>query len=91
MADFEWDEEKNRLNQAKHRISFEEATEVFNGDHVTIEDADPYDELREKTFGLVRAVLVVCVAHTDRDGVIRIISARKATKSERDLYNAHLR
>ena len=91
MAEFEWDPKKNGENLAKHRISFEEAATVFDGDYVSIEDAGPYDEVREKSYGLVRGVLVVCVAHTDRDGRIRIISARKATKSERNMFNAHLR
>jgi uncharacterized protein len=91
MAEFEWDEEKNRQNLAKHHISFEEAATVFDGDHMSIEDEGAYGEVREKTFGLIREVLVLCVVHTDRDGVTRIISARKATPSERRLYDAHIR
>jgi hypothetical protein len=92
MAQFEWDPEKNRQNLAKHGISFEEATTVFDGTYVSIDDEGPYDgEVREKTFGLLRGMVVVCVVHTDRDGVTRIISARRATKSERNLFNAHLR
>ena len=91
MARFEWDPEKNRHNLAKHGISFEEAVTVFDGDHVSIEDEGPYDEVREKTYGLIRGVVVVCVVHTDRDGVTRIISARKGTQSERNLFNAHFR
>jgi hypothetical protein len=91
MAEFEWDEEKNRQNLAKHGISFEEAASVFDGDYMSIEDEGSYDEVRDKTFGLVRGVLVVCVVHTDRGGVIRIISARRATPSERRMYDAHIR
>ena len=91
MAEFEWDEEKNRQNRAKHGISFAEAASVFDGDYMSIEDEGSYDEAREKTFGLVRGILVVCVVHTDRDGVIRIISARRATPNERRLYDDHIR
>jgi uncharacterized DUF497 family protein len=91
MAQFEWDPEKNRQNLAKHGISFEEAASVFDGDHLSIEDEGPYDEVREKTYGLIRGVLILCVVHTDRDDVIRIISARRATKSERNLFNAYFR
>jgi uncharacterized protein len=91
MAQFEWDPEKNRSNLAKHGISFEEAASVFDGDYMSIEDEGSYDEAREKTFGLIRGVLILCVVHTDRDGVIRIISARRATRSERTLFNDYFR
>ncbi len=91
MAAFEWDPEKDRLNRAKHGIGFAEAAGVFDGDHISIEDMGVDDGVREKTFGVIRGVLVLCVVHTDRDGVTRIISARKATASERRFYDAHIR
>ena len=85
-----WDEEKARRNLAKHKVSFERAKLVFcdpNG--ISLRD-DCETEERWLTFGLVNAVVVVAVAHTieehDDEEVIRIISARKATKSEREKY-----
>jgi uncharacterized DUF497 family protein len=89
MADFEWDPEKDRQNRAKHGISFEEAKAIFDGPVVTAEDDGDPDEIRERTYGLLRGVVVVCVVHTLRDDRIRIISARKATKAERTLFNAY--
>ena len=89
MADFEWDPEKDRLNLAKHGISLEEASAIFDGPTLTAEDEGEYGEIRERTFGLLRGVVVVCVVHTLREDKIRIISARKATKAERTLFNAH--
>jgi len=91
MAEFEWDAEKDAQNVVKHGISFDEAATIFDGDYVSIEDEGPYDEQREKTYGLIRGVVVVCVAHTDREGRVRIIGARRATRAEREMYNAHLR
>jgi len=49
------------------------------------------DEVRERSYGLINGITVVCVIHTDRNGATRIISSRKATKSERDLFNAYLK
>jgi hypothetical protein len=91
MAGFEWDQDKNRSNLAKHGISFEEARRIFDGDHLSIEDEGPHDEIRERSYGLIRGVLLLCVVHTDRDGVTRIISARKATPNERRYFDAHIR
>lgn len=85
---FEWDEEKNRLNKAKHGIPFELACEVF-GDPLAagVWDRVVAGEERWKTYGTVGGFLVV-VAHTHRikggDDVIRIISARRATRRERE-------
>ena len=88
---FEWDESKNLANQKKHEISFEDAAEVF-GDplHVTIIDPGSGHEERWKTYGIVDGFAVLMVAHTDRDDdgieIIRIISARRATRQERQYY-----
>jgi len=89
MAEFEWDPEKNRQNLAKHGISFEEASTIFEGPVVSAEDEGDYDEVRERSYGLLNGVVVVCVVHTLRGEKTRIISARKATKAERTLFNAH--
>ncbi len=91
MPKFEWDPDKNASNLAKHEISFEEASTIFEGSVFTLADEDPVEELRERSYGLINGITVVCVIHTDRDEVTRIISARKATKSERDLFNAYLK
>jgi uncharacterized protein len=86
-----WDERKNRENKAKHGVSFETARFVFHDPlHLSIQDRHVETEERWQTLGLVGNVVVLLVAHTymERDGeeVIRIISARKATKKERVFY-----
>jgi len=87
---FEWDENKNRVNQDKHKISFEEAKTVFNDwEALVINDPEHSDE--EERFiilGLSRTsnLLVVCHCYRETETVIRIISARKATKTESKYY-----
>ncbi len=89
---FEWDENKNRQNQQKHGISFEEAQEIFNGIVFTaIDDRFDYDEIRETSIGAIRGVVIATVTHTERQNKIRLISARKATPKERRQYNDYLR
>lgn len=90
MAGFEWDEEKNLANRRKHGISFEEASAIFDGPVLSRED-EHLGEMRERSYGLLGANVVVCVVHTDRNGSTRIISARKATRNERKLFDAYLR
>ena len=88
---FEWDETKNQQNQQKHHISFEEATEIFQGVTFTfVSNKIDYSEIREVSIGTIQNVVVVAVIHTDRQGKIRIISARKATPKERRKYYDHL-
>jgi uncharacterized protein len=90
--EFEWDEDKNRQNQQKHGISFEEAREIFRGIYFTaIDDRSDYGEIREISIGALLATVIVTVIHTDRNGKIRLISARKATPKERKQYNDYLR
>lgn len=88
---FEWDPNKNILNQKKHKISFEEAQTVFYDDNALLID-DPDHSEEEERFILLgfshRAnILVVCHCYRHSDSVIRIISARKATKNEERTYN----
>jgi len=90
MPRFEWDDAKNRSNYQKHGVRFEEAAEIFEGPRLTRIDDRFVDECREISFGLLGGVVVLVVAHTDREGVIRIISARKATAKERRLFDAYL-
>ena len=88
MLEFEWDPRKAKLNVAKHRVSFEEAETCF-GDPLaeTIEDeVHSLNEERLITIGLSAKGRLLVVCHTYRDEVIRIISARQATKSERELH-----
>ncbi|WP_151802409.1 BrnT family toxin [Acinetobacter guillouiae] len=84
---FEWDEVKNQKNQRKHDISFEVATLVFD-DPLRIEQQERFvdGEERWQTIGMIHGVLLVLVAHTirleDDTEIIRLISARDATKAE---------
>ena len=86
---FTWDQRKDRVNQRKHGISFATAILVFDDPgHVSVQDREADGEARWQTIGMVSGVRVVVVAHTvdeDEEG-IRIISARKATPSERNIY-----
>ena len=88
MLRFEWDEAKDRENKRKHKVSFEEAETVFLDDWgILIEDEDD-DEERFVLVGMSAAVRVLVVSHTyrARDQVIRIISVRRANRSERRDY-----
>lgn len=86
---FEWDEAKNAQNRAKHGIAFEEATTIFEGPIVTREDdRRDYGETRWLSMGLLAGVVVIVVAHTNRQGRIRMISARPASRTERKIYYA---
>ena len=86
---FEWDEDKNKENIKKHGISFERAITIFDGIVLTeIDERQDYGEIREKSYGFMARVILVVVIHTDRNGKIRIISARKATKKERRAFHA---
>ena len=84
---FEWDEEKERINISKHGIDFETASHVFldpNRMEYYDEAHSSLQEDRYITIGYVAEVLTV--VYTDRSNVMRIISARAATKKERDRY-----
>lgn len=87
--EFTWDERKNRANQKKHRISFKTAVLVFDDPfQVSVQDREVDGEARWQTIGMVRGVHVLLVAHTvdERTEVVRILSARKATRRERSIY-----
>jgi uncharacterized DUF497 family protein len=86
----EWDENKNRANRHKHGISFEEAETVFADDHALL-IADPEHSVNEDRFILLGMssslrIMVVCHCYRVQDDVIRIITARKATREEQDGY-----
>jgi uncharacterized DUF497 family protein len=85
---FDWDPRKAHANWAKHHVSFEEASTVF-GDALSLTIPDPLHsvgELRCVTIGLSVQRRSLVVVHTDRPGGIRISSARKATRRERQAY-----
>ncbi len=92
---FEWDPNKNRSNKRKHRISFEEAQTVFYDENARFM-ADPGHSETEDRFlilGLsskLRA-LVVCHCYRRSGGMIRLISARRATKNERVFYEERIK
>ena len=86
-----WDENKNRINQSKHDLSFETAREVFDDPlHISVPERVEDGEQRWLTFGTVAGLVLVAVVHTYRDDdeveVVRIISARRATRRERRNY-----
>jgi len=89
---YEWDENKNKLNQQKHGISFEEAKEIFE-DPLQISKLDcRFNHFEERwiTVGATLEYKILVVANlffTDEgEEIIRIISARKANKQERESY-----
>ncbi len=85
---FEWDPLKAKLNLRKHHVSFVEA-ETALLDPLSKTDLDPHHYISERrflTFGLAWRGRLLAVSHTERGTVIRIISARVATKHEREIY-----
>lgn len=87
---FEWDENKNQINQRKHGVSFAEAKTVFYDEEALVID-DPEHSEQEDRFiilGLSNKanLLIVCHCYRESDTVIRLISARKATKTESKYY-----
>ena len=87
---FEWDERKNSLNRQKHHVSFQEAVTVFTDENALVlpDTEHSYNEDRFVILGLSSAMrmLVVCHCYREQSDVIRIVSARKATKKERLQY-----
>jgi uncharacterized DUF497 family protein len=85
---FEWDAGKAARNLDDHGVSFEEAASVF-GDPLAATVADPdhsTDERRFITMGLALTQRLLLVVHTDRENRTRIISARRATRTEKKKY-----
>ena len=86
----EWNESKDVINQRKHGISFQEASTVFSDENALLLK-DPGHSSKEERFILLGLsssinILVVCHCYRTKDEIIRIISARKANKSERNQY-----
>jgi len=90
MIKFEWDTDKEKSNQKKHGVSFEEAQSVFY-DEFAIQFFDEESSDTEDRFLMLglsqeQRILIVCHCERDSGNAIRIISARKATKHERKFY-----
>lgn len=90
MLGFEWDDNKNESNKLKHKISFEEAITCFYDDYAIVIPDDEHSDDEERFVLLGRSdlerVLVVCHCYRNSYTSIRIISARKATKTENNQY-----
>lgn len=84
--EFEWDERKNRSNLEKHHIDFRDAISIFEGDVLAAPDhRKSYGEERTIAIGLMEGIEIVLV-YTERRERIRIISARRANRHERENY-----
>lgn len=86
---FEWDE-KNAINKKKHNISFEEAKTVFYDEEALVIEDSEHSEYEERFIILGMSaslkLLVVCHCYRESETIIRIISARRATKRESAQY-----
>jgi uncharacterized protein len=87
---FEWNEKKALVNKKKHGVSFSEAKTVFYDENARVihDPEHSNDEDRFIILGMssVACMLVVCHCYREKDSMIRIISARKATKRETSQY-----
>ena len=88
MFKFEWDDQKAASNIQKHGISFDEAVTVFADEMaLTFADTDHFEtEDRSRTYGISNKGRLLVVVHTERRNNVRIISARKATRYEKSIY-----
>ena len=90
---FEWDEKKNSINKKKHGVSFEEAKTVFGDDKAVLFDDPDHSEDEDRFlilgFSSTEKLCIVSHCYRQDDNVIRLISARKATKSESGFYNEY--
>ncbi|MCB1176653.1 MAG: BrnT family toxin [Leptospiraceae bacterium] len=87
---FEWDENKNKKNIQKHKVSFEEAKTCFYDDRARL-IPDPDHSIKEERYILLGIsvnfrLLIVCHKYLEKLGIIRIFSSRKATKEEQRIY-----
>ena len=86
-----WDESKRARNWRKHGLDFANARWVLDCVHRLDIDVQRGDELRVQSFSYVLDVLaVLTVVHTERDGAARIISFRRASAEEREVYHEWL-
>lgn len=87
---FVWNEEKARNNPGKHEVTFQQAAEAFFDPFLVVDDASRKDEARDAIIGMDRRWNLLYVVHIefDEDNIIRIISAQKATRKERENYES---
>jgi uncharacterized DUF497 family protein len=90
--EFEWDEQKNRVNIQKHGLDFADAADLFASPMlISLDEREEYDEDRWIGLGMLKTRVIV-VVYTERDeDTIRIISLRKALRHERERYEQALR
>ena len=89
---FEWDEAKRQENLRKHRIDFVDVPAMLSGPMLTSLDLrEEYGEDRWRGIGFLSSIVAVVVWAERVEDVIRIISARKATRQEREQYERYLR
>ena len=92
--EFSWDPEKARSNLQKHGVSFDEAKTTFYDENARLIDDPDHSEIEDRFILLGWSaklrMLTVCHCYRSADSVIRIISARKATKTEQNLYRGKL-
>ena len=89
MFKFEWDDQKAAINLRKHGVSFDEAVSVF-GDNMALTFSDTEhseEESRSRTYGLSSSGRLLVVVHTKRRNNVRVISARKVTRYEKNIYD----
>ena len=87
-----WDSVKAKSNRLKHRVFFSEVEPVFYDPHtISLEDPDSEGEARHIVIGRDVLGRVVVVIYTYRESAIRLISARKASKTERNIYEKGIR
>ena len=90
-VNMEWDEDKNRANIRRHRINFADVHPVFDGPmYVTLDTRRHYGEERQVGIGFLHAAVIVVVFVAKADGTIRLTSARKADKHEREKFKEEL-
>lgn len=83
---FEWDEDKNQRNTQKHKVNFEEAKTIFDAPSAIELEASRNGEYRIIRIGKTATKFILLVVYTMRGLVVRLISARQASKEERNLY-----
>lgn len=91
--EFEWDRNKAKYNLRKHRVSFEEATSVFD-DVLAVVYEDPDHSVHERRFLMIGTSVrrrLLYISFADRDPRIRLISARMLTRREKKLYEEESR
>lgn len=88
---FEWDEAKRLSNLRRHGFDFIDVERIFVGETITVlDDRFDYGEIRFVTLGMLDG-RVVATTHTETDEVTRIISFRKASKNEEEIYYKEIR